>query len=284
MIATQAVHNEQNVRRIYYFSLEYLMGRLFGNNLLATRPLRRRARRRSQSLGQDFETIRESEVDMGLGNGGLGRLAACFLDSLATLDYPALGYGIHYEFGLFKQEFRNGHQVEHARQLDALRHAVGNRAARVHAAKCSSTAAWKMSSTTAATTVPRWVGHEERSSACRYDIPIPGYGTKTVNFLRLWESQVVRGVRFRGLQPRRLRRGGARKGRRARRSRRCFTRTTRPRTARSCASCSSISSSPARCATSSAAFPQARRTRGTTFPTRSRSSSTTRIRRSRSSS
>src|SRR5882757_1465992 len=111
MIATQAVHNANNVRRLYYFSLEYLMGRLFGNNLLAT-GLLDDAQAALATLGQKFETIRESEVDMGLGNGGLGRLAACFLDSLATLDYPALGYGIYYEFGLFKQAFVNGHQIE----------------------------------------------------------------------------------------------------------------------------------------------------------------------------
>src|SRR5882762_2735771 len=112
MIATQAVHNAQNVRRIYYFSLEYLIGRLFGNNLLATDQFEI-ARAALASLGQDFNVIRDSEVDMGLGNGGLGRLAACFLDSLATLDYPALGYGIYYEFGLFKQAFVDGNQVEH---------------------------------------------------------------------------------------------------------------------------------------------------------------------------
>ncbi|MEO5957733.1 MAG: glycogen/starch/alpha-glucan phosphorylase, partial [Opitutaceae bacterium] len=112
MIATQAVHNAQNVRRIYYFSLEYLIGRLFGNNLLAT-GLLDTAKTALESLGQNFEAVREAEVDMGLGNGGLGRLAACFLDSLATLDYPALGYGIYYEFGLFKQTFSKGHQEEH---------------------------------------------------------------------------------------------------------------------------------------------------------------------------
>ncbi|MGA3007665.1 MAG: glycogen/starch/alpha-glucan phosphorylase, partial [Opitutaceae bacterium] len=84
MIETQGVHNGQNVRRVYYFSLEYLMGRLFGNNLLAT-DLFDTARAALTSLGQDFDEVREAEVDMGLGNGGLGRLAACFLDSLATL-------------------------------------------------------------------------------------------------------------------------------------------------------------------------------------------------------
>ena len=111
MIATQAVHNARNVRRIYYFSLEYLMGRLFGNNLIAT-GLLDTAKEALESLGQDFDKIRESEVDMGLGNGGLGRLAACFLDSLATMDIPAVGYGIHYEFGLFRQTFAQGRQVE----------------------------------------------------------------------------------------------------------------------------------------------------------------------------
>jgi glycogen phosphorylase len=112
MIATQMVHNAQNTRRIYYFSMEYLMGRLFESNLLAT-GLTDSVRSALESMGVKYDDVREAEVDMALGNGGLGRLAACFLDSLATLDYPALGYGIHYEFGLFKQEIVNGCQVEH---------------------------------------------------------------------------------------------------------------------------------------------------------------------------
>src|SRR3954468_9793892 len=103
MIETQSVHNNENVRRLYYFSMEYLMGRLFESNLLATN-LTELAKSALGSLGIDFDAVREAEVDMGLGNGGLGRLAACFLDSLTTLDYPSLGYGIYYEFGLFKQE------------------------------------------------------------------------------------------------------------------------------------------------------------------------------------
>ena len=114
MIATQKTHDQNDVRRVYYLSLEYLMGRLLINNLFNT-GLEEKARRALEELGFDLDEIREEEPDMGLGNGGLGRLAACYLDSLATLDYPAIGYGIHYEYGLFRQEFVNGHQVEHPR-------------------------------------------------------------------------------------------------------------------------------------------------------------------------
>ena len=109
---TQAEHHRKKVRRAYYLSLEYLMGRLLINNL-HNAGLYEAAREALGELGQDFDEITSEEADMGLGNGGLGRLAACFLDSLATLDLPAVGYGIHYEFGLFRQEFKDGHQIEH---------------------------------------------------------------------------------------------------------------------------------------------------------------------------
>jgi glycogen phosphorylase len=188
MIATQAVHNAQNVRRIYYFSLEYLMGRLFGNNLLAT-GLTDAAKAALQSLGQDFDTIRESEVDMGLGNGGLGRLAACFLDSLATLDYPALGYGIYYEFGLFKQGFVNGHQVEHpdnwtifgdpweiVRPEYTQQVRLYGRVENVFDDRGNYRSRWVDTKTILG--VP-------------HDIPIAGFGTKTVNLLRLWASKAT---------------------------------------------------------------------------------------------
>ena len=186
LIATQAVHNEQNVRRIYYFSLEYLMGRLFGNNLLAT-GLLGAAEAALKGLGQDFEKIRESEVDMGLGNGGLGRLAACFLDSLATQDYPALGYGIYYEFGLFKQSFVDGHQVEapdnwiifgspwevvrpeytqEVRLFGRVENVFDDRG----------------------NYRPRWVD-TKTILGVPHDIPTAGFGTQTVNLLRLWASK-----------------------------------------------------------------------------------------------
>jgi len=186
MIATQAVHNSKNVRRVYYFSLEYLMGRMFGNNLLAT-GLLETAEAALRSLGQDFELIRETEADMGLGNGGLGRLAACFLDSLATLDYPALGYGIYYEYGLFKQAFEHGQQIEHpdnwiifGSPWEVMRpefiqqvHLFG-RVENVFDDRGNYR--------------PRWVD-TKTVLGVPHDIPIAGFGTKTVNLLRLWASK-----------------------------------------------------------------------------------------------
>ena len=94
MIATQGVHHRQNVKRVYYLSLEFLMGRLFSNSLYSA-GIFEEMEHALQEMGFDVEVLRLEEYDMALGNGGLGRLAACFLDSLATLDLPAIGYGIH---------------------------------------------------------------------------------------------------------------------------------------------------------------------------------------------
>ena len=111
-IETQAAHNEgSGTRRVYYLSLEYLMGRLLNVNLCNT-GMRDAVEAALSELGFDLGLLCEEEHDMGLGNGGLGRLAACFLDSMATMDLPAIGYGIHYQFGLFRQEFEKGRQVE----------------------------------------------------------------------------------------------------------------------------------------------------------------------------
>ena len=186
MIATQGVHNAQNVRRIYYFSLEYLIGRLFGNNLLAT-GLFDTAKTALESLGQDFEEIRESEMDMGLGNGGLGRLAACFLDSLSTLDYPALGYGIYYEFGLFKQEFVKGAQIELPDNW--IRFGDPWEVVRPeYAQKVQLYGRVENEFDDRGNYRPRWVG-TKTVLGVPHDIPIAGYGTNTVNLLRLWASK-----------------------------------------------------------------------------------------------
>ena len=190
MIATQTLHNELNVRRIYYFSLEYLIGRLFGNNLLAT-GLFDAAKAALESLGQDFEQIRETEVDMGLGNGGLGRLAACFLDSLATLDYPALGYGIYYEFGLFKQEFVNGSQIEHPdnwiRFGDPWEVVRPEYTQKIHLYGRVENVFDDRGNYR-----PRWVD-TKTILGVPHDIPTAGYGTGTVNLLRLWASKADEG-------------------------------------------------------------------------------------------
>jgi glycogen phosphorylase len=186
MIATQMVHNAQNTRRIYYFSMEYLMGRLYDSNLLAT-GLTEAVRTALTSLGVDYDKVRESEVDMGLGNGGLGRLAACFLDSLATMDYPALGYGIHYEFGLFQQEIVNGSQVEHPDRWMLF----GNpweiiRADYTQEIKLYGKVVNVFDDR--GNSRPKWI--ETRTLVgVPHDIPCAGFGTKTVNLLRLWASR-----------------------------------------------------------------------------------------------
>jgi starch phosphorylase len=186
MIATQAAHYHANTRRVYYFSLEFLMGRLFSNSLYSA-GIFEDVEHALNELGFDTEILRGEEYDMALGNGGLGRLAACFLDSLATLDLPAIGYGIHYQYGLFKQEFRNGHQVElpdawlnfgtpweivrpeHATEIQIYGHVENVFDDRGNY-------------------VPRWTG-TKKLVGIPYDIPIPGFGTNTVNYLRLWESK-----------------------------------------------------------------------------------------------
>ncbi len=182
LIATQAAHRKAEAKRVYYLSLEFLMGRLLSNNLWNA-GVHEKVTKAMEELGQDFEVLREDEADMGLGNGGLGRLAACFLDSMATLDLPAVGYGIRYEFGLFRQEFVNGHQMEHPD--DWLRY--GN--------------VWEIIRPEYAQTIPiygevqsvfddkgryrpKWINTRDVVGV-PYDIPIAGYGTQTVNFLRL---------------------------------------------------------------------------------------------------
>ena len=185
-IDTMGVHNEENVRRVHYLSLEYLMGRLFRNNIFNAGVFEQ-VSGALEELGLDIDELASEENDMGLGNGGLGRLAACFLDSMATLDLPAIGYGIHYEYGLFKQEFENGYQLEKPDNWEKF----GN--------------PWEILRPEYMQTVrlygrvenrvdekgdfkPEWVD-TRTVNGIPYDVPICGYGTKTVNFLRLWESK-----------------------------------------------------------------------------------------------
>jgi starch phosphorylase len=112
--------------------MEFLIGRLLSNNILSLGVMDA-TRQACARLGLDFSALCGEEPDAGLGNGGLGRLAACYLDSLATLEYPGYGYGIRYEHGMFRQEFSNGWQTERPELLAALRQSVGDGAARIHA-------------------------------------------------------------------------------------------------------------------------------------------------------
>lgn len=111
MIEGEEQYRQTGAKRLYYLSMEFLMGRSLSNNL-SNLGLTERCRESLKALGADLDDIFDAEEDAALGNGGLGRLAACFLDSLATLHMPGYGYGINYEYGLFKQVIENGQQKE----------------------------------------------------------------------------------------------------------------------------------------------------------------------------
>ena len=110
-IATHKEYEKQDVKTLYYLSMEFLMGRALGNNIINIMA-KDEIKQALDDLGYDLNLIEDQEPDAALGNGGLGRLAACFLDSLATLGYPAYGCGIRYRYGMFKQKIENGYQVE----------------------------------------------------------------------------------------------------------------------------------------------------------------------------
>ena len=183
---TQKAHNESNTRRMYYLSLEYLMGRLF-NNYLHNANVHGELEEALEELGLNSKDLQDEESEMGLGNGGLGRLAACFLDSLATLDLPAIGYGIFYEFGLFQQAFENSHQVEHPDSWN--RYGTPWEVIRpeyVQEVRIYGKVQRIYDDT--GNYVRRWSGGQTLIGL-PHDLPIPGYDTETVNFLRLWESK-----------------------------------------------------------------------------------------------
>ncbi|MEZ7862327.1 MAG: glycogen/starch/alpha-glucan phosphorylase [Aeromonadaceae bacterium] len=183
---TQQTHFKENTRAVHYLSAEFLMGRLTANNL-HNLSLYEVCGEALKDLGIDIADLCEEEPDMALGNGGLGRLAACFIDSLATLNMPAVGYGIHYEHGLFRQEIRDGRQIE---RPDSWRE-YGN--------------PWEICRPESAQEIPLYgyvetvfgedgkmkkVWHAgQKIKGLPWDIPVVGYQGKTVNILRLWESR-----------------------------------------------------------------------------------------------
>ncbi len=178
-------YREQQSKRLYYLSMEFLMGRALGNNL-ANLGLLDEARSVVAELGDDLEELLALEPDAALGNGGLGRLAACFLDSLATLDYPGFGYGINYEFGLFRQSFVNGYQHEKPDHwLDGGSPWLIDRPDEAVLVPVYGTISHANDSGVYA---PRWVDYQMMVGV-PHDMPIVGYGGRTVNVLRLFSAR-----------------------------------------------------------------------------------------------
>ncbi|MBK9576584.1 MAG: glycogen/starch/alpha-glucan phosphorylase [Fibrobacterota bacterium] len=187
-ISTQQSYYNQDVKRVYYFSLEFLMGRALGNSVLNL-GLEEAVRDSLDQLALSYEDLREMEQDAGLGNGGLGRLAACFLDSCATLRLPAYGCGIRYEYGIFRQKIVDGCQVE---EPDNWLHLSNpweiprpENAVPVHFYG-------KVESRTDRNgkTQFSWVD-TEKVMATPYDTPVPGYKNGVVNNLRLWSAKAT---------------------------------------------------------------------------------------------
>lgn len=183
-IKTQQTHDRQNPKQVYYLSMEFLIGRSLANNIVNLRiePL---VSERMRSKGLDWRKLAEEEPDAGLGNGGLGRLAACFMDSLATLQIPAIGYGLRYQYGMFRQDIVNGNQVENPnnwlQQPDPWEVVRRSESTEVTLG-CSF--ALSGSSLQAVRNHPYVI------LGIPYDRPVVGYGGGTINTLRLWEASV----------------------------------------------------------------------------------------------
>jgi starch phosphorylase len=182
---TRSAYEATDSKHVYYLSLEFLMGRALGNAMLNL-GLSHAVHKALYDLGVNLEQISEAEPDAGLGNGGLGRLAACFLDSCATLQLPVRGYGLRYEYGMFRQRLENGYQVEEPdhwlRDRFAWELVRPEYLQRVHFG--GRTEFYRDDS---GQMRARWVDTHD-VVAVPYDVPIPGYRNGTVNTLRLWKS------------------------------------------------------------------------------------------------
>nr|WP_315464239.1 glycogen/starch/alpha-glucan phosphorylase [uncultured Rhodoferax sp.] len=185
MTTTRAQY-AQDAKRVYYLSMEFLIGRTFSNAMLAV-GLRERVKQALADFGVDIDAVTELEPDAALGNGGLGRLAACFLDSMATLNIPGFGYGIRYDYGMFKQTIVDGRQVEvpdywltHGNPWEFPRPEVTYRVQfGGHVVKVGDAYQWVDS-------------HDVQAMA--YDTIIPGYATKATNTLRLWSAKATQEI------------------------------------------------------------------------------------------
>jgi len=178
-----------DAKRVYYMSLEFLTGRLLSNSLL-NMGFHPECREALLDLELDIDKVSDLEQDAALGNGGLGRLAACFLDSMATLSLPGYGYGIRYEYGMFRQRIEHGYQVEHPDNW--LRYGNPWEFARpevLYPVKFGGHV--EQAADERGRLRFHWVGTED-VMAMAYDTPVPGYGTRTVNHMRLWSAKASR--------------------------------------------------------------------------------------------
>ncbi len=192
-LRTQHEYIVKDVKRVYYLSMEYMMGRLLGNALI-NMDFYDECYEILKEDGYSLEEIREFENDMGLGNGGLGRLAACYLDSMATLELPAFGYGIRYEYGIFDQVIENGFQVEYpdnwlqnGNPWDIMRRDLQY--------KVKFYGKSKRTQNPDGTYKFEWIETED-VLALAYDIPVPGFKNNTVNNLRLWQAKAGKDFSF----------------------------------------------------------------------------------------
>ena len=186
-IATHKVYREKNVKKVYYLSMEFLMGRALGNNLLNL-GYYNEIKEALDEMGLDINFIEDQERDPALGNGGLGRLAACFLDSLSTLGYPAYGCGIRYRYGMFKQAIVDGYQLEEPD--DWLRNGFPFEVKRAEYAVEVKFGGYVRVENREGRNHFIQEGYQS-VRAVPYDMPIVGYGNNVVNTLRMWDAEAT---------------------------------------------------------------------------------------------
>ena len=188
-IATHKQYEKDDPKMVYYMSMEFLMGRALGNNMINLCAYDE-IKEALDELGLDINVIEDQEPDAALGNGGLGRLAACFMDSLATLEYPAYGCGIRYKYGMFKQEIKDGYQVEVPDNWlkDGNPFEIKRSEYRYEVKFGGYVRSYRDEKTGR----DMFVQEDYRSViAVPYDIPVLGYGNNTVNSLRIWDAEPV---------------------------------------------------------------------------------------------
>ena len=195
-VNTAIDYAKQDVKVVCYFSAEYLPGPHLGNNLVNL-GIFEMAQKAFDEGGSSLNHFLDQEEEPGLGNGGLGRLAACYLDSLATLEIPAIGYGLRYEFGIFDQEIKEGWQVEHTDKW-----LQWDNPWEIHRPEISFEV--KLGGYTEfyidshGQSAKRWIP-ERVIKGVAYDTPVLGYQVNTCNLLRLWKAEAIKSFRFSGL-------------------------------------------------------------------------------------